>query len=95
MLRRSLFTLAFAALSLAAAGCANEKTEAIEGLEQIKGACTAGDKDLARKLAEDLRVKNKIFDKAFAAATDDKGGTVDHCSPKLHNEVGLRIEHGN
>lgn len=77
------------------AGCGSDKENALEGLEQIKAACAGNDKDLAKKLAEDLRTKNKVFDKAFDAAIDDKRGSVNYCSPLLHNEIGLRLQHGS
>ncbi len=51
-------------------------------------------KDLAKSVAEDLRAKNKVFDKAFDAAIDDKRGSVNYCSPLLHNEIALRLQHG-
>lgn len=78
-----------------AAGCGSDKKEALDGLEKIKAACADNDKDLAKKLTEDLRAKNKVFDKAFDAAIDDKRGSVNYCSPLLHTEVSLRIEHGS
>ena len=78
-----------------AAGCGSDKGNALEGLEQIKAACGENDKDLAKSLAEDLRAKNKVFDKAFDAAIDDKRGSVNHCSPLLHNEITLRLQHGS
>ena len=95
MHRRLFFVLACVLVPLAAAGCGNEKKDAIEGLDQIKAACAANDKDLAKKITEDIRAKNKLFDKAFDAAIDDKRGSVNHCSPLLHTEVALRIEHGS
>lgn len=78
-----------------AAGCGSDKEKAHEGLEQIKAACADNDKDLAKKLAEDLRKANKVFDKAFDAAIDDKRGSVNYCSPLLHNEISLRLTHGS
>jgi len=46
-------------------------------------------------MAEDLRAKNKTFDKAFGAAIDDKRGSVNYCSPLLFGELTQRIEHGS
>jgi len=94
MASRFAFALVCVLVPLAA-GCGNDKKGAIEGLEKIKQACEANDKDLAKQITEDLRSKNKVFDKAFDAAIDDKRGSVNYCSPLLHTEVGLRIEHGS
>lgn len=94
MARRLFFALVCVLVPLAA-GCGNEKKGAVEGLEKIKEACAANEKDLAKQIAEDLRSRNKIFDKAFDAAIDDKRGSVNYCSPLLHTEVALRIEHGS
>jgi len=77
------------------AGCGGEKQGALDGLEKIKAACSDNDKDLAKTVAEGLRKSNKVFDKAFDAAIDDKRGSVNYCSPLLHNEVQQRIEHGS
>lgn len=93
MIRRFVLVLLAAVVPLAA-GCGNEKKDAQEGLEKIKEACSANDKDLAKKLAEDLAAKNKIFNKAFDAAIDDKRGSYNICSPQLHSEVSYRIQHG-
>jgi len=95
MFRRLGFAIAVGLVTFAAAGCGNDKKAAIEGLASIKEACEGNDKDLAKKLIEDLRLKNKVFDKAFDAAIDDQRGNVNHCSTKLHNEITLRIEHGS
>lgn len=92
---RRLTALLLCALVPLAAGCSSEKEKAVSGLEQIKQSCQDNDKDLAKKLTEDLRAKNKTFDKAFDAAIDDKRGSVNYCSPLLHNEIQLRIEHGS
>ncbi len=81
--------------SLMIVGCGTDKDKAMQGLEQIKAACTDNDKDLAKKLTEDLRGKNKVFDKAFDAAIDDKRGSVNYCSPLLHSEITLRLQHGS
>lgn len=94
MSRRLVLALVFLVLPFAA-GCSSDKEKAIDGLEQIKAACSDNDKDLAKKLTEDLRAKNKVFDKAFDAAIDDKRGSVNHCSPLLHNEITLRLQHGS
>lgn len=99
MVRRLSFNLvlvlACGLVPLALAGCGTEKKNAREGLETIKEACKNNDKDLAKKLTEDLRAKNKVFDKAFDAAIDQNRANVNHCSPLLHTEVELRIEHGS
>jgi hypothetical protein len=92
---KRLFLVLVCALVPLAAGCGTEKKGALEGLEKIKAACDDNDKDLAKKLIEDLRSKNKVFDKAFDAATEDKRGSVNHCSPLLHDELVQRIEHGS
>lgn len=92
---RRWFLVVVAVVVPFAAGCGNEKREALEGLEKITEACTGNEKDLAKKLAEDLRAQNKIFDKAFDAAIDDKRGSYNICSPQLHSEITLRIEHGS
>jgi hypothetical protein len=94
MARRLVLVLVGLVLPLSA-GCGSDKANALEGLEQIKAACAGNDKDLAKKLAEDLRAKNKVFDKAFDAAIDDKRGSVNYCSPLLHNEISLRLQHGS
>jgi hypothetical protein len=94
MVRRSFLVLV-AVLVPFAAGCGNDKKEALEGLDKIKEACSANEKDLAKKVASDLRATNKVFDKAFAAAIDDKQGSFNICSPLLHSEVSMRIEHGS
>lgn len=94
MVRRWFLVLIAASVPLVA-GCGNDKKDALDGLEKIKEACAGNEKDLAKKLAEDLRAKNKVFDKAFDAAIDDKRGAVNICSPLLHTEVALRIEHGS
>jgi hypothetical protein len=91
---RRLFFVALFVTSAFAAGCGSEKKGAVEGLEKIKEACQANDKDLARQITEDLRAKNKIFDKAFAAAIEGNS-LPNYCSPLLHTEVSLRIEHGS
>ena len=93
MVRRFLVVW-IAALVPIAAGCGNEKKEALEGLEQIKAACEDNEKDLAKKIGEDLRAKNKIFGKAFSAATDGSG-SVNICSPLLHNQISTLIQHGS
>jgi hypothetical protein len=92
---RRLCVVLVGVMVLLVAGCASDKKKAADGLEEIKTACSANDKDLAKKLTEDLRAKNKVFDKAFDAAIDDKRGAVNYCSPLLHTEVSLRIEHGS
>lgn len=94
MIRR-LFLVLVASVVPFTAGCGNEKQEALEGLEKIKEACSTNEKDLAKKLAEDLSAKNKIFNKAFDAAIDDKRGSYNICSPQLHSEVSYRIQHGS
>lgn len=94
MARRLVLVLVCLALPCAAGG-GSDKENALEGLEQVKAACAGNDKDLAKKLAEDLRAKNKVFDKAFDAAIDDKRGSVNYCSPLLHNEISLRLQHGS
>jgi hypothetical protein len=93
MLRRFVVVVV-CGLAALVAGCGGEKKGALEGLEKIKGACAENDKDLAKSIAEGLRKSNKVFEKAFDAAIDDKRGSVNYCSPLLHNEVQLRIEHG-
>lgn len=92
---RRLFLVLVAVLVPFAAGCGNEKKEALEGLEKIKEACSANEKDLAKKVAEDLGAQNKIFSKAFDAAIDEKRGSYNICSPQLHSEVSYRIQHGS
>jgi hypothetical protein len=92
---RRLFLVLVAVLVPFAAACGNEKKDALEGLEKIKAACSANEKDLAKKLAEDLKGQNKIFEKAFDAAIDDKRGSYNICSPTLHSEINVRIEHGS
>ena len=94
MFRRLLIVLVCGLVSVVA-GCAGEKQDALDGLEKIKAACADNDKDLAKTVAEGLRKSNKVFDKAFDAAIDDKRGSVNYCSPLLHNEVQQRIEHGS
>ena len=92
MLRR--FVVVLVALSLAlVAGCGNEKKGALEGLEKIKAACAENDKDLAKKMVEDLSKENKVFVKAFKAAIEGNS-SPNYCSPLLHTEVQMRIEHG-
>jgi hypothetical protein len=95
MARRLVFILACVLVPIAAAGCGTDKKNALQGLETIKEACKGNDKDLAKKLTDDLRAKNKVFDKAFDAAIEDKRSSVNYCSPLLHTEVELRIEHGS
>ncbi|MEZ4302359.1 MAG: hypothetical protein R3B70_45955 [Polyangiaceae bacterium] len=94
MVRRFL-PLVVALLIPLSAGCGDEKKEAIEGLEKIKEACDANQKDVAKKIAEELSEKNKTFHKAFDAAIDDKRGSFDICLPTLHSELALRLEHGS
>lgn len=94
MLRRFVVVLFALCVPVVVAGCGNDKKEALEGLEKVKAACADNDKDLAKTIAEGLRKQNKVFDKAFDAAIDDKRGSVNYCSPLLHTEVQLRIEHG-
>ena len=93
MLRRFVVVVGCCVASLVA-GCGGEKQGALDGLEKIKAACSDNDKDLAKTVAEGLRKSNKVFDKAFDAAIDDQRGSVNYCSPLLHNEVQQRIEHG-
>lgn len=92
---RRWFPVLFAALVPLVAGCSNEKKDALLGLEKIKAACEDNDKAIANKLAEDLRAQNKIFSKAFSAATDDAPGSVNICSPLLHNRISTMIQHGS
>lgn len=91
---RRMFLVLVAAVVPFTAGCGNEKKEALEGLDKIKEACAANEKDLAKQVAEELSAKNKIFNKAFDAAIDDKRGSYNICSPTLHSEVSYRIQHG-
>ncbi len=93
MLRKFVVVVVCGLASLVA-GCGGEKKGALEGLEKIKGACAENDKDLAKSIAEGLRKTNKVFEKAFGAAIEDKGGSVNYCSPLLHSEVQQRIDHG-
>jgi len=92
---RRLFPVLVGGLVAFVVGCGGDKKEALEGLENMKAACSENDKDLAKAVAENLRKSNKVFAKAFDAATEEKGGSVNYCSPLLHNEVTQRIEHGN
>lgn len=82
-------------LAFSTAGCASSKEKALAGIKQLKEACNElNDKDLAKKIVEDLN-KNEVFKKAFDAATEGtRGGGTNYCDPKLHNELQLRIEHG-
>jgi hypothetical protein len=95
MARRLFLVLLVCVLAPLAAGCGDEKTAAVEGLEKIKQACENNDKDLAKQITDDLRGRNKRFDKAFEEAIKDKGGSPNYCSPLLHNELMSRIEHGS
>jgi hypothetical protein len=91
---RRLFVVWIAASVALIAGCGNDKKEALKGLEQIKAACDDNEKDLAKKIAEDLRAKNKIFEKAFSTATDGNP-SPNFCSPLLHNQITTMIQHGS
>lgn len=92
---RRFFLVLVCGLAALSAGCGGDKKEALDGLEKMKAACAENDKDLARTIAEGLRKSNKVFEKAFSAAVEEKGGSINYCSPLLHNEVSLRIEHGS
>lgn len=91
---RRLFPVLVVGLAAALVGCGGDRADALDGLEKMKAACSENDKDLARTIAENLRKSNKVFEKAFSAAVEEKGGSINYCSPLLHNEVTLRIEHG-